>query len=165
MWPPPTPTFPPAGVPRSTCRRVTAARPSTKLKAASTASTWAIDTTVAASGGPNAHSSDTLLGAEKVASMARTVGRLRPGQPRPAVGMATVDQRPQIVGLDHPDQAQLVGQPARPHPGRLARAQVVVLEPGRHLAEHVLGVGQLRQPQHRRSPGRQTWGATQDRHH
>ena len=43
------------------CRRVTAARPSTNPNAAWTASTWQIDTAVATSGGPNAHSSDTLL--------------------------------------------------------------------------------------------------------
>ena len=69
-----------------TCRRVTAARPSTKLKAAWTASTWAIDTAVAASGGPNAHSSDTLLGAEKVASMARTVAGFDPASRSPLLG-------------------------------------------------------------------------------
>ena len=65
---------------------MTAARPSTKLKAAWTASTWAIDTAVAASGGPNAHSSDTLLGAEKVASMARTVAGFDPASRSPLLG-------------------------------------------------------------------------------
>ncbi len=79
--------------------------------------------------------------------------------------MTAVDQRSQIIGMDHPGQTQLFGQPARPHPGGLPRPQVVVLDPGRHLVQHILGVGQLGQPQHRRSPRQHTLGATQDRHH
>ncbi len=79
--------------------------------------------------------------------------------------MTAVDQRSQIIGLDHTGQTQLFGQPARPHTGSFARPQVVVLHPSRDLVQHILGVGQLGQPQHRRSPRQHTLGATHHSHH
>ena len=47
-------------------------------RALSTASTWARETTAATSGVAKAHSSDTLLGQEKVASKAKTLRSLLP---------------------------------------------------------------------------------------
>jgi hypothetical protein len=68
------------------CRRVTAACSSRNAKAASTASTWAIVITATTSASPNAHRSDTDLGALKVASMARTLVRFPPANTVPLAG-------------------------------------------------------------------------------
>ena len=60
------------------------------------------------------------------------------------------EQRPELVRVDDAGQAELGRQPALPHPGRLAGADVVVLHAQGDPAEEVLRVGQARDRQHDR---------------
>ena len=66
--------------------------------------------------------------------------------------VAAQQQRPQLVGADHPRQAQLVGQPALPDPGGFADPQVVVVDSQGDLVDQIFGVGQFRDPQHPAPP-------------
>jgi hypothetical protein len=66
--------------------------------------------------------------------------------------VAAQQQRPQLVGVDYPRQAELVGQVALPHAGGFPDAQVVVVDAQGDLADQILGVGQLRDPQHPAPP-------------
>jgi hypothetical protein len=59
-----------------------------------------------------------------------------------------LDQGPQLVGLHHARKAQLGGPAALPHPGRLADAEVVLVDAECHRGDEVLGVTQRRDVQH-----------------
>jgi hypothetical protein len=108
-----------------------------------------MDATDATSGEANVHSSETDFGAEK--------GHIEGGDgPRPprrdqlGVGgrVPAQQQSPQLVGVDHPRKTEFVGQAALPHPRGFSGAHVVVVDPEGDLTDQVLGVGELRDPQH-----------------
>ena len=73
-----------------------------------------------------------------------TRNRSRPG----SIEDLTQKQGPQLVGLHHPSHTELGGQGALPDSRRFAGAHVVVLDSQGNLPQEVLGVGQLRDPQH-----------------
>jgi hypothetical protein len=74
-------------------------------------------------------------------------------------GMHTLDQGPQLIGLHHPCQTQLGRPPALPHAGRLADAEVVLVDAEGDGGDEVFRVAQRRDVQHR--PTARKLGATQ----
>jgi hypothetical protein len=74
-------------------------------------------------------------------------------EPEAGPGLVADEQRPEVVGVHYAYQAEIGGQVPLPDPGRLARPDVVVLDPDGHRVEEVVGVADPGDRQHGACPG------------